>query len=104
VKEPLEKSLQALERESSLLLQLLCWNAPMGPDRLSWLRQRLTGSPAFPFSWTSCQREEGGNDMMSGGGGVSNASFLWDVGLSIPFYLVVYFVFIIYINVLLNRD
>lgn len=46
--EPLEYSLPALEREASLLLQLL-----RGQVRLSRLGHLPEGTPAFPFLWAS---------------------------------------------------
>ena len=54
VYEPLEYSLQALDRDSSLLLQLLRGYAGGGVVRLDWLRH-LAGRYAFPFGWTSCE-------------------------------------------------
>ena len=54
VYEPLEYSLQALDRDSSLLLQLLRGYAGGGVLRLDWLRH-LAGRYALPFGWTSCE-------------------------------------------------
>lgn len=53
VHEPLENSLQALDSDSSLLLQLLRGYDGAGAVRLSWLRHFPPGRPTFPFSWSS---------------------------------------------------
>lgn len=50
VYEPLENSLHALDRDNSLLLQLLRGYTGTGTVRLSWLRHLATGRPAFPFN------------------------------------------------------
>lgn len=50
VYEPLENSLHALDRDNSLLLQLLRGYTGAGAVRLSWLRHLATGRPAFPFN------------------------------------------------------
>lgn len=58
VYEPLENSLHALDSDSSLLLQLLRGYAGGGAARLSWLRHFPTGTPAFPFSWSSYHTQQ----------------------------------------------
>lgn len=57
--EPLEYSLQALDRESSLPLPLPLLR---GHVRLRRLGHLPAGIPAFPFLWTSWQTNKAGHN------------------------------------------